>query len=83
MSKASRRAHDDVTGYLPDEATLDRAGIIAILESESNRRLGISADELLRQQAAGELKSPGSVGDLLVLADLLDDGDPLREPGPG
>jgi hypothetical protein len=46
------------------------------LEREAQTRLGISADELLRRAAEGDLEDSGAVADLLVLADVLLDGRP-------
>jgi hypothetical protein len=67
----------DGTPFLPEVASIDRDSIVAILEREAMRRLGIPAGLMLELNANGELKNPGQVGDLLVLADLLAEDDPL------
>jgi len=56
---------------------LSRDQIVAQLEKESQRRLGMSADKFLLLYRLGRIPDPGSVGDLVVLADLLSDDDPL------
>jgi len=41
--------------------TLTREQIIAIIERESQKRLGLSARDLFRRYASGELDDPGRV----------------------
>jgi hypothetical protein len=57
--------------------TLTREQIMAILEREARKRLGLSARELFRRYAKGLLDDPGEVSDLVVIADLLPEDDEL------
>jgi hypothetical protein len=45
------------------------------LERQAQQRLGMPAVEMLERYAAGTLPDAGSVADLLVLADLLEDSN--------
>jgi hypothetical protein len=56
---------------------LSRDEIVRRIERAAQRRLHISAQDLVRRYRAGKLKDPGSVADLLALANLLPDNDPL------
>jgi hypothetical protein len=56
---------------------LSRDEIVAQISTGAQRRLGISAEELLRAYAQRRLENPGRVADLLALARLLPDNDPL------
>jgi hypothetical protein len=56
---------------------LTRAQILERLETGSWRRRNMPARELLRQYRAGQLEDPCDVIDLLALADLLREDDPL------
>jgi hypothetical protein len=56
---------------------LTRDEIVERLERGLNRRLGRSAREVLVAYRAGKLDDPGRVADLLILADLLPEDDPL------
>lgn len=56
---------------------LGRDEILTRLETGAQRRRGLSAKELVRRYRAGELEDPCEVADLLALADLLRDDDPL------
>lgn len=56
---------------------LSREEIVAQISAGAQQRLGISAEELLRGYSAGRLADPGRVADLLALARLLPDDDPL------
>lgn len=56
---------------------LSRGEIVRQLDREARRRLNISGEELVRQYRAGELKDCGNVADLLALASLLTEDDPL------
>lgn len=47
------------------------------LEEGARRRCSMSAADLIRFHKAGRLKNPGAVADLLALAHLLPDDDPL------
>lgn len=59
---------------------LTRDEVVARLEREARRRTGLSAGELLAAYRRGQLEDPGRVADLLVLAGLLPDDDPLLVP---
>jgi len=54
-----------------------REEILERLEQEAKARRGMSAGELLRAYRAGRLEEPGEIADLLTLADLLTDDDPI------
>lgn len=57
---------------------LTREQIVHALDEESERRLGIRADELVRRYKSGNLKGDcGKFADLLALASLLNEDDPL------
>lgn len=56
---------------------LTREEIISQIEAEARRRRGLSAGELLLAYRQGCLKNPGEVVDLLCLADLLAEDDPI------
>jgi hypothetical protein len=56
---------------------LSRGEIIGMIETEARRRRGLTASQLVRAYAEGMLEAPGEVADLLALADLLPEGDPL------
>lgn len=59
---------------------LTRDDIIEEMDRVSMDRLGMSAHEVLSRYSAGELEQVGEVGDVLVLADLLDPSDPIFVP---
>jgi hypothetical protein len=56
---------------------LKRDEIVTRLEKGAQHRRGLSAQELVRRYRAGKLEDPCEVADLLALADLLPDDDPL------
>ncbi len=56
---------------------LSREQILQRIEDGARRRRNLSAAELLRAYRAGRLDDPGGVADLLILADLLSDDDPV------
>ena len=56
---------------------LSREDILRRIEKAAQRRLNMSASELLCAYRAGRLEDPGRVADLLVLADLLREDDPI------
>ena len=56
---------------------LTREEIILRIEAEARRRRGLSAGGLLRAFKQGRLKDYGEVMDLLCLADLLAEDDPI------
>jgi hypothetical protein len=59
---------------------LTRDEIIQEMDRVSKDRLGMTAYEVLSRYAAGHLEEVGEVGDVLVLADLLDPSDPIFVP---
>lgn len=63
--------------YEADVLELTREEIIARIEEGARRRLGMSAGDLVRKYRRGQLDEPGAVADLLALANLLPDTDPL------
>src|SRR4051812_6877666 len=77
MGASEAKSAFGAEGALPTSAQLGRDEIVAILESESAKRLGVSAKAMLRDFTEGHLDSPGDVADLLVFADLLSEDDPL------
>jgi len=56
---------------------LTREEIIARIEEGAWQRLRMSARDLVRKYRSGQLDEPGAVADLLALANLLPDNDPL------
>lgn len=56
---------------------LTRDEIIEKIEKAAFARRNISAEELLQAHRKGELEDPGEVADILALAALLPDDDPL------
>lgn len=54
-----------------------RDQIVEILETGAHDRLGMSAGALIRAYRDGTLEEPGDVADLIVLARLLEEDDPL------
>ncbi len=56
---------------------LSRDEIVQMLDEEAESRLGLTAAELLSRYRRGELEDVGDVADLLVIARLLPDDDPL------
>ena len=55
---------------------LTRDQIVAEMERVARTRRGVSAAKVITDYRAGVLEDPGQVGDLLVLAGLLDPTDP-------
>src|SRR5437867_1647157 len=56
---------------------LSRKDIAERLERGAQHRLKMSAEEMVRAYRKGKLEDPGVVGDLLILASLLPEGDRL------
>ena len=56
---------------------LTRDELVGRLEAEARRRRGMSAQQLLLAYREGRLEDPGEVADLLALASLLSEDDPL------
>ncbi|MBI3001316.1 MAG: hypothetical protein HYY46_23125 [Deltaproteobacteria bacterium] len=71
--KTNGRRERELNGVIE----LTRDEIIKRIERGAQRRLQTSAKDLVRQYRAGKLEDPGSVADLLALANLLPDNDPL------
>ena len=65
-----------------DSVELTRDRIARLLEEGARKRRGVSARRLVRSYKRGGLQEPGEVADLLVLADLLPDDDPIVAPPP-
>lgn len=61
----------------PEIRELSRDEIVKLLEDAAQRRLGLSAAELIRAYREGTLEDACSLVDILSLVDLLDDDDPL------
>jgi hypothetical protein len=59
---------------------LNRDEIVQRIEQGARRRLRMSASELVQAYRSGRLKDPGAVADLLALASLLAESDPLFAP---
>lgn len=59
---------------------LSRDEIVRRIERGARRRLHMSARELVETYRAGRLEDPGAVADLLALASLLVETDPLFIP---
>ncbi|TME44855.1 MAG: hypothetical protein E6I60_16260 [Chloroflexi bacterium] len=55
------------------EVELSREEILALVDEGARHRLGIPGEELLELYRRGQLRDLGEVGDLLVLATLLED----------
>lgn len=74
--------------YIYPEFSMDQDGILQLsrdeierrLERGAQRRLHMSARELVEAYRAGRLEDPGAVADLLALASLLLETDPLFVP---
>ena len=56
---------------------LNRDEILARLEDGARGRAGLSAREMVQRYLAGQLDDPGRIADLLALARLLPENDPL------
>ena len=56
---------------------LTRGEILERVEVGARRRRGLSASEMLQRYRAGTLDEPCDVADLLALADLLPENDPV------
>ena len=61
----------------PSAIGLSRDEIVAQLEEGAKARRGMSARELVLAYRKRRLEDPGEVADLLALASLLPDEDPL------
>ena len=59
---------------------LSRDEIVARIEDGARSRIGLSAGEMVRRYLAAQLDDPGQVADLLALARLLPENDPLFVP---
>jgi hypothetical protein len=59
---------------------LTRDEIVRRIERGAQRRLHMSARELVQAYRLGRLEDPGLVADLIALASLLAESDPLFVP---
>jgi hypothetical protein len=59
------------------ETELSREEIIELIEERARIRRGMSAVGLLTAYREGILDNPGEVADLIALADLLEENDPV------
>ncbi|MBI3448220.1 MAG: hypothetical protein HY049_04790 [Acidobacteria bacterium] len=59
---------------------MSRDEIVAMLEEGARKRLGVSAREFLRLYLSNGLEDIGSVADLISLASLLEENDPILAP---
>ncbi|MGH8614054.1 MAG: hypothetical protein ACREYF_19010 [Gammaproteobacteria bacterium] len=59
------------------EEKLSRDEILGIIDKGAQRRLGMSAGQLVKGYQEGTLKEPSAVRDLLILLDLLAEDDPI------
>lgn len=57
---------------------LSRDDIVHQIDAAAHDRRGMSGSELLTAFAEGRLDDPGDVADILVIADLLPDDDPIK-----
>ena len=62
------------------EREWSREEIVELLEEQARARRGMSAAEFIRAYRDGTLDEPGELADLLALAYLLPDEDPLFAP---
>ena len=65
---------------VPQDRVLTREEIVRLVDEGARARRGTSGEELIRAYRAGRLKEPCAVMDLLGLAFLLDEDDPLHAP---
>ena len=72
-----RRRHESLP---PPPVDWTRDQILGFIEFQARKRRGISGAELLASYRAGTLESPGEVADLIALANLLLDDDPIFQP---
>lgn len=56
---------------------LTRDQILTRIERGAKRRLNLGVQDLIKLYRAGRLEDPAAVADLVALAALLNDGDPL------
>jgi hypothetical protein len=67
----------EVSDVDTSELVLSREEIVARLESGAREQLDCDASEMIARWRAGALTDAGEVADLLILADLLGEDDPL------
>jgi hypothetical protein len=76
---------------MPEDVAVEeftRDEIVEQLEAVAQRLTGLSAAQTLREFVAGRLRETDDLAEVLVLADLLPDDDPVLaglwpEPAPG
>lgn len=56
---------------------LTRDQILTRIEHGAKRRLNLGVQDFIKQYRAGRLEDPAAVADLVALAALLNDDDPL------
>jgi hypothetical protein len=61
----------------PSVLTLSREEILSRIDCAAQQRLRMSGPEMLRAYKAGRLMDLGSVADVIVLANLLAENDPV------
>jgi hypothetical protein len=61
----------------PSVLNLSRDETLKQIDDVARQRLCMSASEMLRDYKAGRLVNPGAVADVLVLANLLAEDDPV------
>jgi hypothetical protein len=61
----------------PSVLKLSREEILDRIDCVARQRLGMSGTEMIRAYRAGRLRDPGAVADVLVLANLLAEDDPV------
>ena len=70
--------HDDMPADEPDDGVIHmtRDDLVAEIQAVTMRRTGRTALDVLADYRAGQLKDPGQIGDVLIVAGLLDSADP-------
>jgi hypothetical protein len=58
---------------------LSRDEVVQQMDAAARRSLGMSGMAALQEFAHGRLEDPGEIAEILVLADLLADDDPVHQ----
>lgn len=76
---AYERVHDVTARGEMSKTTLPMSHdeIINEIEAVTQARLGMSSVDAIKAYRNGKLDDPGKIGDAIILADLLDDDDPV------